>query len=195
MTVPTQRMIQLPISMLIVAALALSCGPAGGENTLVMKDGTILKGELLSRTDDGFRFAVGGDVREIPQAQVFSLTLKEDERPLFVASAVEAAPPPVEVAPPPAAPARAAAPAPKPAPAPAPKKAAPPAPPRVAAPLPPRTLTVQSGTRLMLKLDEDISTASHPRGAPISGNLEIQTWLPRTHPLNQSPISRILPPS
>ena len=172
MTLPTPRMIQLPISVLIAAALALSCGPAGGENTLVMKDGTILKGELLSRTDDGFRFAVGGDVREIPEAQVHSLTLKEGERPLFVASAL-ADPAPEQAAPTPAAPAPAAAPAPKPAPAPAPKKAAPAAPPRVAAAPPPRTLTIQPGTRLMLKLDEDISTSSHPRGAPISANLEL----------------------
>lgn len=153
----------------LVAAVVLlgACdsGRGAGEHTLVLADGTVVHGELRGRSEDGFRFAVGDEVREYPEASVFSLTLDDGEAPFFLASAAVAQP--EEPAPVPASPAPAA----KPAPTPVPQAKAPAqAPPPVAAA--PRSLTVQAGTRLMLKLDEDVSTQSHPRGAPISGSLD-----------------------
>jgi hypothetical protein len=156
-------------AMGLVAAVILvgACdsGRGGGEHTLVLTDGTVVHGELRGRSEDGFRFAVGDEVREYPEADVFSLTLDDGEAPFFLASAAAARQ--EEPAAPPASPPPAA----KPAPAPPARAAAPaPAPPPVAAA--PRTLTVPQGTRLMVKLDEDVSTQSHPRGAPVSGSLD-----------------------
>lgn len=149
----------------VVLVGACDAGRGGGEHTLVLTDGTVVHGELRGRSESGFRFAVGDEVREYPEASVFSLTLDDGEAPFFLASAAVALPD--EPAPAPASPPPAATPAPAPsAPAAAPAPATPP----VAAA--PRTLTVRQGTRLMVKLDEDVSTRSHPRGAPISGSLD-----------------------
>lgn len=176
MTAPTRPRLEssMLMTLFLAVALGIGCGqePESVEHTLVLKNGTILKGELLTRTDDGFRFAVGDEVREVPEAEVFSLTLREGERPLFVASA-EPTSPPEEAAPKASLPPASPAPAAPREPAPAPKQAALPAPPPVAAAPPVRQeLTVPPGTRLMLRLDEDVSTGSHPRGAPISANLD-----------------------
>jgi hypothetical protein len=161
MPIPTPCRAVVAVLFLSIAPLAAcDSGSSGAEHTLVLKSGRILEGELRGRSDEGFRFAVGDEVKVIPEQDVFSLTLGEGEEPFFLASTVAAAEPePVApVAPPQAAP--------RPAPAPVPAPVAAPAPPAK------QRVTLPRGTRLMVRLDEDVSTATHPRGAPVSGTLD-----------------------
>jgi len=166
---------------LLAALVGAGCGNGGdGDHTLVLKDGTVLRGELHSRSDSGFRFVVAGEVREFPEAEVHSLTLIEGAPPLFLASSAvapepEPAPAPAAAAPAPPPPTPAAPPPPPPAPvakAPPPPPAAPPAPAASPPPPAPRVLAVPTGTRLMLTLDGDVGTKSHRAGAPVSATLD-----------------------
>jgi hypothetical protein len=166
----------------LAALVGAGCGNGGvGDHTLVLRDGTVLRGELHSRSDTGFRFVVAGEVRDFPEAEVHSLTLIEGAPPLFLASSAvapppepEPAPPPPVEPPPPPPPAPAAPHAPAPAPV---AKASPPPPaaplaPSAPPPPAPRVLTVPAGTRLMLTLDGDVGTKSHRAGAPVSATLD-----------------------
>jgi hypothetical protein len=152
--------------LLLIAALSVSCGKKAkeGAHTLVLKDGTILKGELVSRTDAGIKFETGGEVREIAMDQVYSLTLKEGEKPVYLAasggagSTPEAGTPAVQATPPPK-----STPTAQPE---SPAAAAKPAPPE------PKPVTVAAGTKLTLKTKDNIGTATHQTGAKFTAALD-----------------------
>jgi hypothetical protein len=160
----------------LVAMLAFSCGKksAAGSHTLVLKDGTVLKGELIGRNEAGFKFKVNDETREIPTDQVYSLTLKEGEQPVYVAGAEAPASAAAIETPAPAAKTEPAAQE-KSKPATAAKtetapaavaKSTPPPPPA------PKPVTVAAGTRLMLKLTDAVGTATHQAGSRFTATLD-----------------------
>lgn len=170
------KYLQLAI-LALVAMLAFSCGKknAAGSHTLVLKDGTVLKGELIGRNEAGFKFKVNNETREIPTDQVYSLTLKEGEQPVYVASAEAPASATATETPAPALAAKtesAAQEKSKPAmaaqteTAPATAKSTPPPPPA------PKPVTVAAGTRLMLKLTDAVGTATHQAGSRFTATLD-----------------------
>jgi hypothetical protein len=160
---------QLKPLLLLVAvfaiALLFSCGKKSEPtHTLVLKDGTVLKGELVGRNDTGFKFQVNGETREIPIEQVYSLTMKEGEKPIYTATT--------------GAPATAAA-TETPAASSEPAKSEPAAQektkPVVAekpTPPAPKPVTVAAGTRMMLKLSNAIGTATHQTGSVFTSTLD-----------------------
>jgi hypothetical protein len=158
----TLRRLLICCSVIFIAVLSFSCGKKAkaSEHTLVLKDGTILKGELISRTDAGIKFETGGEVREIAMDQVHSLTLKEGEKPVYVAEGGGGGTPEVEK------PAVAQS---QTAPPPRQEKAAEPVKP---APPEPKPVTVAAGTKLMLKTKEELGTATHQTGARFTAVLD-----------------------
>ncbi len=164
----TVQLLLLCCSLALIAALSVSCGKKAkeGAHTLVLKDGTILKGELISRTDAGLKFETGGEVREIAMDQVYSLTLKEGEKPVYVAAAEGGSTPAAEK---PAAGQSKATPPPKSTPPAQQESAAAPAKP---APPEPKPITIAAGTKLSLKTKDNIGTATHQTGAKFTAVLE-----------------------
>lgn len=165
----------LLFSLMLIALLSFSCGdkPSAAKHTLVLKDGTILKGELVSRTDEGLKFEVDGQVREIAMAEVFSLTMREGEEPVYLASEEKTA-----AASQPA-PSRTQAPASPPA-----KKQTSATPPpstsakmaestKPATPPAPKSVTLPAGTKLLVRLTEAVSTQTHSAGTRFSSVLDI----------------------
>ena len=172
----TRSQKRLPLLAIVALALvlAVSCGKKAqqtGGHTLVLKDGTILKGELVSRTDAGVKFETGGEVREIAMDQVYSLTLKEGEKPVYLASAecateTEKPAPTTQAAP------EKSKPASTPAAATSAQKESAPAAAKPAPPPEPKPVTVAAGSRLMLKLKDNLGTATHQTGAKFTAVLE-----------------------
>src|SRR5262245_40216219 len=155
----TVRRLLLGCSLVLIAIASVSCGKKAkeGAHTLVLKDGTMLRGALISRTDAGVKFETGGEVREIPMDQVHSLTLKEGEKPVYLAGGAGSTP---ETEKPAAEQSRTASPpqstgSAQQASAAAPAKPAPPE---------PKPVTVATGTKLLLRTKENLSTATHKTG-------------------------------
>lgn len=163
------RRLLLCCSLLLIAALSVSCGKKAkaGDHTLVLKDGTILKGELITRTDAGIKFETGGEVRDIAMDQVYSLTLKEGEKPVYLAAAGGAGSTPEAEKP--AAEKSKSTPPPQSTPTArqeSPTAAVKPAPPE------PKPVTVAAGTKLVLKTKDEIGTATHQTGARFTAVLD-----------------------
>jgi hypothetical protein len=166
----TSKQLKLFWVAVFAFALLISCGKKSEPtHTLVLKDGTVLKGELVGRNDAGFKFQVNGETREIPIGQVYSLTMKEGEQPIYTATAGTAVATETPAVSEPAksepateektTPATAA----KSETAPTAKSTPPPA---------PKPVTVASGTRMMLKLSSGIGTATHQTGSGFTSTLD-----------------------
>jgi len=136
-----------------------------GAHTLVLKNGTVLKGQLVSRNEAAIKFEAGGESREIPLEEVYSLTLKEGEAPVYLAAGEEPAPPQAgaQKSAAPQQPQPVASGQSQPASKPETQKATPP---------PPQPVTVPAGARLMIKLAQTISSQSHSAGSSFEGALE-----------------------
>ncbi|MGH7491078.1 MAG: hypothetical protein ACREOO_01650 [bacterium] len=156
----TVRRLLLCCSLGLIAIASVSCGKKAkeGAHTLVLKDGTILRGELISRTDAGVKFETGGEVREIAMDQVHSLTLKEGEKPVYLAGGAGSTPEQSQTTAPP-----------KSTRAPQQESAAAPAKP---APPEPKPVTVAAGTKLAIKTKDNLGTATHQTGAKFTAVLE-----------------------
>lgn len=165
-----------------------ACGKKSpeGAHTLVLKDGTVLKGQLVSRSETAIKFEINGETREIPIEGVYSLTLKEGEAPVYLASEGGAQQTPQTPMAAPQQPASTPKPAPaqKPAAAPAQKEA--PGSPQAASTPPqstaqqstpppapkPVAVTVTAGTKLMIKLTKALSTQTLSTGSLFDAVLE-----------------------
>jgi outer membrane biosynthesis protein TonB len=168
--------------LVLTIALAASCGKkqGAGDHTLVLKNGTVLKGEMVGRTDTTFKFISSGETKEIPKEEVLSLTLKDGEDPVYVAAESPESPPKPEqqASPPP----KQQTSQPKQAKQSTPKQTEPataakeePAAKQESAPPPqpsPKPVTVPTGTKMMLKLASSISTQTHKAGSTINAVLE-----------------------
>jgi hypothetical protein len=160
------KQLKLFLVAAFVIAVLVACGKKSeATHTLVLKDGTVLKGELVGRNDAGFKFQVNGETREIPIEQVYSLTMKEGEQPIYTATAGAASTTAASETP-------VASPEPTKS-EPAAQEKTPLATPAKSTPPPaPKPVTVATGTRLMLKLSDAIGTATHQTGSTFTSTLD-----------------------
>src|SRR5574341_1931360 len=168
----TCKQLQLFLVAVFAVALLVSCGKKSEPtHTLVLKDGTVLKGELVGRNDAGFKFQINGETREIPIDQVYSLTMKEGEKPIYTATTGAPATATATETPAASEPTKSeptVAEKTKPATE-AKSEIAPAAKPTPPAPKP---VTVTAGTRIMLKLSNAIGTATHQTGSVFTSTLD-----------------------
>lgn len=134
----------------VACALLFSLAPFAWGDTVVLKDGKALQGTFKGGDAANIQFEVDGKLQTIAVAAISTLTFSPREQQAAGQPAAPAAAPAAAAV---AAPATAPVPATGAAPASAGAQAA-------------------AGSKFMVKLDKDVSTASNPTGSQFSGLLE-----------------------